>query len=308
MEHTIGLAYEWNGDSYTCTGMGTNTLTDIIIASEYDDGINGEFPVTSIEDMAFYNNQLTSVTISDSVTSIGPGAFTSNQLTSVTIPDSVTSIGNVAFSGNQLTSVTIGSSVTDIGYEVFADNQLTSVVWETNAGIPSYTFRGNEITSFIITSDSMVSLEDECVFEDVTNMTVYVQPELIEDYKTTLPPISNWFFLYYDGRCDFVDIALAPIPVPVNKSRKLGTLYANLESTEFTTLKAVKKETVEELVETDSLELNTLYVDNSEGGGIPEAPIDSQAYGRQDGEWTNLNMLIDNSIQQAIEDVLLGEV
>jgi len=43
-------------------------------------------------------------------------------------------------------------------------------------------------------------------------------------------------------------------------------------------------------------------------GGIPEAPIDGKAYGRQDGEWTNLNILIDNSIQQAIEDVLLGEV
>lgn len=43
-------------------------------------------------------------------------------------------------------------------------------------------------------------------------------------------------------------------------------------------------------------------------GGIPEAPIDGKAYGRQDGEWTNLNMLIDNAIQQAIEDVLLGEV
>jgi hypothetical protein len=46
------------------------------------------------------------------VTTIGAYAFADNQLTGVTIPDSVTSIGDYAFYGNQLTDVTIGTNVT----------------------------------------------------------------------------------------------------------------------------------------------------------------------------------------------------
>ena len=78
--------------------------------------------VTSITDYAFYRcSSLTNITIPDSVTSIGNDAFSGcSSLTSVTIPDSVTSIGNDAFSGcSSLTSVTIPDSVTSIGYHAF---------------------------------------------------------------------------------------------------------------------------------------------------------------------------------------------
>ncbi len=107
----------------------------------------GGYAVTHIGHDSFSNNQLTSVTIPDSVTTIGSGAFQVNQLTSVIIPDSVTTIGSGAFhdnqltsvtiphgvtslsgfSNNQLTSVTIPDSVTTIGFDAFSNNQLTSV-------------------------------------------------------------------------------------------------------------------------------------------------------------------------------------
>ncbi|MDR1174226.1 MAG: leucine-rich repeat domain-containing protein [Treponema sp.] len=57
----------------------------------------GRWPVTSIGRGAFFNDQLTSVTIPDSVTSIGEGAFSvygDNPLSSVTLP------ANVSFSRN----------------------------------------------------------------------------------------------------------------------------------------------------------------------------------------------------------------
>jgi hypothetical protein len=61
------------------------------------------------------------------VTTIGGRVFMSNELTSVTIPDSVTAIGDQAFQSNHLTSVTIGNGVTTIGDYAFYENQLTSV-------------------------------------------------------------------------------------------------------------------------------------------------------------------------------------
>ena len=87
--------------------------------------------VTSIGKYAFKGlSNLTVVHIPNSVTSIGEEAFSGcSSLTSVTIPNSVTSIGMDAFSGcSSLTSVTIPNSVTSIGkYAFYGCSSLTSI-------------------------------------------------------------------------------------------------------------------------------------------------------------------------------------
>ena len=109
------------------------------------------YPVTGISVRAFYRNNLTSVTIPDSVTSIGYEAFRDNNLTSVTIPDSVRYLGERAFYDNKLTSVIIPDSVTNIGYETFRDNKLTSVtIPDSVTSIGSAAFLGNRLTSVTI--------------------------------------------------------------------------------------------------------------------------------------------------------------
>ena len=82
----------------------------------------GGIRVAEIGDFAFAENQLTGITIPNSVTTIGESAFAENQLTSITIPNSVTTIRESAFADNQLTNITIPNSITTIEYNTFCNN------------------------------------------------------------------------------------------------------------------------------------------------------------------------------------------
>ncbi len=97
-----GLAYTENKDendntvSYTVSGIGTCTDTDIIIPATHN-----SLPVTSIGANAFrFNTNITSIAVSDGVTSIGSMAF---------------------FRCSSLATVKISSSVTDIALDAFDD-------------------------------------------------------------------------------------------------------------------------------------------------------------------------------------------
>ena len=161
---TEGLAYELSDDGtyYTCTGIGTATDTDIVIARSID-GI----PVTSIGKYAFNDTQtLTSITIPDSVTSIDAGAIKyCTKLTSITIPDSVTRIGNESLRYSYgLERVVIGRSVTSIGEYAFAeckhlnDIAYNSTIVQWNAISKGDSWDYNVPATEVVCSDGKVSL------------------------------------------------------------------------------------------------------------------------------------------------------
>lgn len=93
------------------------TAADVTIPSCY----KGK-PVTAINNAAFPNSAVTSVTIPDSITSIPDAAFVNcSQLTNISIPNSVTYIGFSAFDGcASLKSITLPSSLRTIGNSAFA--------------------------------------------------------------------------------------------------------------------------------------------------------------------------------------------
>ncbi|MBE5732084.1 MAG: hypothetical protein E7353_03515 [Clostridiales bacterium] len=153
-----------NGINYTIRDekakvVGTNARGDIVIPSTITYN-STTYPVTSIEDYAFYNcTSLTSITIPDSVTSIREYAFRNcTSLTSITIPDSVTSIREYAFYYcTSLTSVMFGenSQLTSIGERVFYNcSSLTRIE------IPSSVTSVNSSAFYYCTSLTSVTFED----------------------------------------------------------------------------------------------------------------------------------------------------
>ena len=89
-----GLSYSYSNGSYTVTGIGTCTDSNVVIPAAY----NG-YPVVAIADNAFSSvSQIKSVVIPDSVYTIGENAFYScKNLVNITIGRHVNYIGNNAF-------------------------------------------------------------------------------------------------------------------------------------------------------------------------------------------------------------------
>ena len=102
----------------------TSSEKNVVISTVYK-GV----PVTKIGKFAFYEKNITSIDIPNSITSIGDCAFEyCRNLASVTIGNSVTSIGNSAFSCCALTDLTIPDSVKSIGMAAFyANSNLANV-------------------------------------------------------------------------------------------------------------------------------------------------------------------------------------
>jgi len=113
-DNTVNYSVKTEGDyEFVRTKYGTVITSyngneeNVVIPSKI-----GNDTITFIEDWAFCNKNLTSVTIPDNVTSIGVAAFKGNyELTNVTIGNSVTFIRREAFMATSLTSVTIGANV-----------------------------------------------------------------------------------------------------------------------------------------------------------------------------------------------------
>lgn len=167
MAYSLTYTYNSTSQSYSVTGSSNIATGDkVVIPATYNDGTNGEHPVTSIDSQAFYNrSKLTSVAISNGVTNIGSNAFAfCTNLASIDIPDSVTSIGTSAFNScSKLTSVVIPDAVTSINALTFSNcSKLASIK------MPS------EVTSIGNSAfDSCYSLTSIIIPENVTSIGEY---------------------------------------------------------------------------------------------------------------------------------------
>ncbi|MCB6094604.1 leucine-rich repeat domain-containing protein [Flavobacterium psychrophilum] len=139
--------------------------------------------VTAIGESAFIQcNNLTSVTIPNSVTTIGDYVFADCPgLTSVTIPNSVITINRGAFGGcSSLTSVTIPNSVTTIRENAFADcSGLTSVTIPNSVtDIENGAFFSCSGLTSVTIPNSVTTIGDEA-FADCSGLTSVTIPNSV---------------------------------------------------------------------------------------------------------------------------------
>ena len=187
-----GLEFTLNSDenSYSVSGMGTCTDTDIIIPSIYNN-----LPVTSIGDEAFRNcDSLTTVTFEENsqLTTIGSYAFEyCDSLISITIPSSVTTIGDEAFRNClSLTNITIPSSVTTIGNRAFGncDSLMSITIPSGVTSIDRNAFSHCDSLTSIIIPSSVTSIGDEAFrnCDSLTSITVDINNKYYKDVDGNL--------------------------------------------------------------------------------------------------------------------------
>lgn len=205
---TESLTYELEGDTYTVTGIGDETV--VVIPETYR-GI----PVTAIRGHhgtgAFARKNITSVTIPDSITEIGQNTFNNcSMLKEVLISEnsSLSFIGNNAFSGNSsLKSIYIPKGVTRIGDSAFnncgALDNITVAEENTvyssvgNCLIEKATgvlIRGTNATAIpgSVTSIAQAAFRRS----SITDITIPVSVTSIENYVFQSTPVAS---INYEG-------------------------------------------------------------------------------------------------------------
>ncbi len=155
---------------------------DVTIPSKVK--INGkDYPVTSIASESFDGEEITSVSIPNSVTRIGRSAFEHcEKLTSITIPGSVKNIEQMAFSYcHQLTSVCFMEGVEYIGLCMFEGcTSLTSVsIPQSIITIGGRAFEGCTSLTTIGIPKGVTGIGGES-FKDCTGLTSINIPQSVE--------------------------------------------------------------------------------------------------------------------------------
>ena len=203
-------ARNFSFDGAECTGwVGENNINEIIIPKSYSI-INGDIVdgndyqvtsikggnyvsgftnydgriillkgITSINDCAFYNSNLTSIDIADDVITIGDFAFSGcDNLTEIAIPNSVTSIGSFAFAHcNNLKFINFGenSQITSIANTAFdASINFTSFV-----GTGNDYYLIDECRAILIDDDGNGSKETLLVYATKSDIDTYSIPNSV---------------------------------------------------------------------------------------------------------------------------------
>ncbi len=210
--------YNISGNEATVTNCKVYT-GDIEIPSSYIK--NGTtYTVTGIGDRAFYQYEdLTTVTIPNTIKTIGNEAFQQCWIESMTIPNSVTSIGDEAFFYcQQLKSLTLSDNLQTIGKNAFAYCTSLKTVTIPNEvkSIGGGAFCYSSAISSILLPDNLEEISDQ-LFGGCSALTSILIP-------ATVKTIGYYAF----GACD----GLSEITIPSNVISLSGKVFSSSSNLE----------------------------------------------------------------------------
>ncbi|MBQ6848909.1 MAG: leucine-rich repeat domain-containing protein, partial [Clostridia bacterium] len=174
-----GFYYEVGDDGNVTITRYAGEGGDVVIPDEIDG-----YPVIAVGNHTFWNNQdVTSVTIPDSVTRIGNSAFAKcEELTSVVIGDGVTTIGYRAFAEtDNLTDVVVGDGVKRIEARAFYASGITSMVLpDTVEYIGEYAFAECKALASINIPASLETINDKTFYKCESLQSIVFPESLYE--------------------------------------------------------------------------------------------------------------------------------
>lgn len=153
---TVGLEYSFVNNTYTVVGIGTAAdIHHIRVPSNYDDGTNGEYPVTAIGTRAFKDcDNLWSIVVGANVITVGDEAFRDcGNLTSVTISSSVNTIGSLAFYNCYRLSEVVNNGSLDISTGTAANGYMGYYALTVHDGVSEVTQVGDYM--FVVGDDNV---------------------------------------------------------------------------------------------------------------------------------------------------------
>lgn len=124
------------------------------------------YNVTAIGMKAFRKAAITSISLPEGLVSIGKEAIYNTKITEITVPNSVTTLEKYAIGQNSLLKkITFGKHNSDNPWGEW-------VAWRSSGGYEVY-----------MICDAMPKLADKYTFDDTNASTIYVQPDVFNDYK-----------------------------------------------------------------------------------------------------------------------------
>jgi len=205
------LGFNKKHPSYKAGNMGALTIPSV---SEY----NGVTPIVYIGKNAFKGENLTSLSLPDTLKVIDEAAFQDNRISRLVMPDSISTVNKDAFKNCRMTRLRLSRMLTGVGESAFEKNQLKWLYLPKSVkSVAMNSFADNQLTSVQFTDGISYIGESAFTGNDLRMLRLPGTLTHIADkafYRNRLISVSFGNRLNYIGKLAFSENQLQTVKLP----------------------------------------------------------------------------------------------